>query len=65
MAVPRVAWEELPAAVHDAVDALIGPVVSARTVGDGQNSAVATILVTDDGTAHIIDWAWPTKVPRG
>lgn len=43
MAVPRIAWEQLPAAVHDAVDALIGPVVSARTVGDGHNSAVATL----------------------
>lgn len=47
MAVPRIAWEHLPASVRHAVEALIGPVLSATTAGEGQNSAIATILETD------------------
>lgn len=53
MAVPRIAWEQLPIAVHKAVQALVGPVKSARTVGDGQNSAIATILDTPEGRVFV------------
>lgn len=53
MAVPRIAWEQLPASVRHAVDALTGPVLSATTVGDGQNSAIATILQTSQGRVFL------------
>lgn len=53
MAVPRIAWEQLPPSVRRAVDALIGPVLSATTVGDGQNSAVAAILNTSQGRVFV------------
>jgi len=53
MPVPRIAWEHLPASVRHAVEALIGPVVSATTVGDGQNSAIATILQTRQGRVFV------------
>lgn len=53
MAVPRIDWEHLPAGVRHAVEALIGPVRSASTVGDGQNSAIATILKTQHGRVFV------------
>jgi hypothetical protein len=53
MAVPRIAWEQLPSRVRHAVDALTGPVLSTKTVGDGQNSAIATILETGHGRVFV------------
>jgi Phosphotransferase enzyme family len=53
MAVPRIAWEQLPASVRHAVEALTGPVLSATTVGDGQNSAIATVLETREGRRFV------------
>jgi hypothetical protein len=53
MAVPRIDWEQLPSSVRHAVEALIGPVLSATTVGDGQNSAIAAILDTRQGRVFV------------
>ena len=53
MAVPRIAWDQLPSSVRHAVEALIGPVLSATTVGEGQNSAIATILETRHGRVFV------------
>jgi hypothetical protein len=53
MAVPRIAWEQLPDSVRHAVASLIGPIASAATVGGGQNSAVATILDTRRGRVFV------------
>lgn len=53
MAVPRIAWAQLPDRVSNAVAALIGPVLSATTVSDGQNSAVAAILDTRQGRVFL------------
>lgn len=53
MAVPRIDWQQLPARVHNAVEALLGTVKAARTVGDGQNSAIATILDVDEGRVFL------------
>ncbi|HEX3788604.1 MAG TPA: phosphotransferase [Pseudonocardiaceae bacterium] len=53
MAVPRIDWEQLPSKVRHAVEALTGPVLSATTVGDGQNSAIATILTTHHGRMFV------------
>ncbi|MEW2507602.1 hypothetical protein AB0878_44800 [Amycolatopsis sp. NPDC047767] len=53
MAIPRLDWEQLPPAVRNAAEALLGPVLAAKTVGDGQNSAIATILDTEQGRVFI------------
>jgi hypothetical protein len=53
MAVPRIAWEQLPDSVRHAVESLVGPIASATTVGDGQNSAVATTLDTHHGRVFV------------
>lgn len=53
MAVHRIAWEQLPATVRDAVQALTGTVRTARTVGGGQNSALATILDSAQGRVFL------------
>lgn len=53
MAVPRLHWEQLPTAVRDATQALLGPVLSATTVSDGLNSAIAAILDTPDGRVFV------------
>jgi hypothetical protein len=46
MVISRIGWEQLPSGARNAVEARIGPVLSAATVGDGQNSAIATVLHT-------------------
>ena len=53
MAIPRVDWEQLPPGARDAVEALIGPVQSATTVGPGQNCAIATLLNTQQGRVFV------------
>ncbi|MGH4024382.1 MAG: phosphotransferase [Pseudonocardiaceae bacterium] len=53
MAIPRLGWEQLPDAVRHAVEALLGPVWSAKTVTHGQNSALATILDTQQGRVFV------------
>lgn len=53
MAIPRLDWEQLPSAAHDAVEALLGPVRSAKTVSPGQSSAIATILETQQGRVFL------------
>ncbi|HVV12095.1 phosphotransferase [Amycolatopsis sp.] len=53
MAIPRIDWQQLPTRVHDAVEALLGSVKAAKTVGDGQNSAIATILDVEAGRVFL------------
>lgn len=53
MAIPRLDWEQLPPAARNAVEALLGPVRSAKTVSLGQNSAIATILDTQQGRVFV------------
>ena len=49
MAVARVHWEDLPDTTRQAVEQYTGPVLSAETVSEGLNSAVAAILTTASG----------------
>lgn len=53
MAIPRIDWNQLPADARTAVEALLGPITTATTVGDGQNSAIATILDTFTGRVFL------------
>ncbi|MEU8251961.1 hypothetical protein [Nonomuraea sp. NPDC048916] len=46
MALTRTDWEALPEATRAAVEKHAGPVLSARTVSQGLNSAVAAMLTT-------------------
>lgn len=48
MAVPRIHWPQLPSRPRAAVEVLTGPVLSATTAALGENSAVATILDTEE-----------------
>ncbi|HEY9476726.1 MAG TPA: phosphotransferase [Mycobacteriales bacterium] len=49
MAIPRIDWAALPAAVQDAVETHTGPVLHADTASAGDNSAVAATLHTRAG----------------
>ncbi|WP_432850694.1 hypothetical protein ACQPXB_08600 [Amycolatopsis sp. CA-161197] len=53
MAILRQHWEELPRPVHRAVEALLGPIQAATTVGPGQNSAIAAVLETTQRTVFV------------
>ena len=49
MPVPRVHWEDLPGTTRQAIEKHAGTVLSAVTVSEGLNSAVAAILTTENG----------------
>ncbi|SDH25346.1 hypothetical protein SAMN05216553_118159 [Lentzea fradiae] len=49
----RTDWESLPEALHAAVIARTGPVLKARTVSEGLNSALAAVLRTESGTVFV------------
>lgn len=49
----RIGWDQVPAEVRDAVREHTGPVLSARTVGAGLNSEIATFLDTAAGTVFV------------
>lgn len=53
MALTRTDWEDLPGAARVAVEKHAGPVVSARTVPQGLNSAVAAVLTTRWGKVFV------------
>lgn len=53
MAIPRIAWEQVSSRACSVVEALTGPVLSATTVGPGQNSAVAATLDTPQGRVFV------------
>lgn len=53
MAIPRLNWDQLPSAARDAAESMLGPVRSAKTVGDGLNSAIASILDTQHGRVFV------------
>lgn len=49
----RIEWDDLPAALKDAISARTGPVLSGRAARDGQNSPLAAILDTRDGKVFV------------
>jgi hypothetical protein len=50
---PRVAFDELPAAARQAVTVQTGRITATRTVGGGINSAVAALLDTESGPVFV------------
>ena len=46
----RIAWNDLPEPLRLAIEARSGRITSARTIGAGQNSPLAAIITTADGT---------------
>jgi hypothetical protein len=55
--VDRVAWDDLPKEVTDAITARTGQIAAIRTPGAGLK---ALSEITVPGRAWLIDWAWPT-----
>lgn len=53
MAVTRIDWDDLPGETRGAVEEHTGPVLSAHTVAEGLNSAVAAVLTTASGTVFV------------
>jgi len=49
----RTNWDELSDEVRDVIQALSGPVLHARTVTEGLNSALAAILHTSSGPIFV------------
>jgi hypothetical protein len=47
--VERIAWDDLPGPLKEAIAARTGPVIAARTATAGQNSPLAVIITTRDG----------------
>jgi hypothetical protein len=46
----RIAWDDLPGPLKQAIEARTGPVIAARTATAGQNSPLAAIIRTSAGT---------------
>ncbi|MCX4433444.1 aminoglycoside phosphotransferase [Streptomyces mirabilis] len=53
MSMPRVAFDELPAAARQAVILQTGRITAAHTAGGGINSAIATLLDTETGPVFV------------
>lgn len=53
MPINRLSWEDLPETTRREVEQNTGPISSARTVAKGRNSAVATILETQQGRVFV------------
>ncbi|WP_406297551.1 phosphotransferase [Embleya sp. NBC_00888] len=50
---PRIDWDDLPAAVHYAVEVRTGPVLKAMTATEGVNSGIATLLHVPAGKVFL------------
>jgi hypothetical protein len=49
----RIAWEDLPGPLKDAIEARTGPVTTARTMTAGQNSPLAAVIDTTAGRVFV------------
>lgn len=49
----RTEWHDLPETLRDAVTARTGPILTARTVSEGRNSALAAVVHTTDGAVFL------------
>lgn len=46
-------WDELPDSLREAIGERTGPIISVRTVSDGQNSSLAAVVETRDGRVFV------------
>lgn len=49
----RIQWADLPGSLKESISARTGPIRSGRAVADGQNSPLAAVLETRDGTVFV------------
>jgi hypothetical protein len=49
----RIAWDELPGPLRQAIEARTGPIAGIRTASAGQNSPLAAIIDTRDGKVFV------------
>jgi hypothetical protein len=49
----RIAWDELPGPLRQAIEARTGPIAGLRTATAGQNSPLAAIIDTRDGKVFV------------
>ena len=49
----RIAWNDLPATLRKAIEARTGPITAARTATAGENSPLAAIVETANGTTFV------------
>lgn len=50
---PRIAWDDLPGPLTQAIEARIGQITAVRTADAGQNSPLAAIIDTSDGKVFV------------
>src|SRR4030095_2151255 len=56
----RPAWDDLPAALRDALQQRLGPVVAAKPTATGFTSGFCALLRTADGLAHFVKVTEPS-----
>lgn len=49
----RIAWDDLPGSLKEAIGKRTGPITTGRAVADGQNSPLAAVIDTDTGKAFV------------
>jgi hypothetical protein len=49
----RIAWDDLPGPVKQAIETRTGPITGARVATAGQNSPLAAIIDTSDGRVFV------------
>jgi hypothetical protein len=54
----RVAWDDLPEPLKQAIEVRTGPIAGVRIASAGQNSPLAAIIDTPDGKVFVMGTAW-------
>jgi hypothetical protein len=49
----RIAWDDLPGPLKDAIQARTGPIITGRAVTDGQNSPLAAVVQSAEGKTFV------------